>query len=50
MLEKVLTKGKKYFIFDSLTNVSDKTCIWEESKLIDFDETKKNSYKRSKSS
>jgi len=41
MLEKVLNKGKKYFTFDSLTNVSDNTCICEEFKLIDFDETKK---------
>ena len=41
MLEKVLTKGKKYFILDSLTNVSDDTCICQEFKLIDFDETKK---------
>jgi len=41
MLEKVLDKGKKYFTFDSLTNVSDNTCICEKFKLIDFDETKK---------
>ena len=41
MLEKVLTKGKKYFIFDSLTKVSDDTCLCEEFELIDFDETKR---------
>jgi len=41
MLEKVLTKGKKYFIFDSLTEISDDTCICQEFELIDFDETKK---------
>jgi len=41
MLEKVLTKGNKYFIFDSLTEISDHTCICQEFKLIDFDETKK---------
>jgi hypothetical protein len=41
MLEKVLNKGKKYFIFDSLSKVSDDTCLDNECKLIDFDETKK---------
>ena len=41
MLEKVLIKGTKYFIFDSLTKVSDNTCLCKEFELIDFDETKK---------
>jgi hypothetical protein len=41
MLEKVLIKGKKYFIFDSLTKVSDNTCLCKEFELIDFDKTKK---------
>ena len=41
MLEIVLEKGKNYFIFDSLTKVSDNSCFCEDIKLIDFDETKK---------
>jgi hypothetical protein len=41
MLEKVLDKGKKYFLFKSLTDVSDNTCLCKVLKLIDFDETKK---------
>ncbi|MDQ7086089.1 MAG: hypothetical protein Q9M36_14775 [Sulfurovum sp.] len=41
MLEKVLERDTKYFIFDSLKNVSDESCLCEDYQLIDFDETKK---------
>ena len=42
MLDRIekFAKEHKYFIFDSLTEVSDKTCICEDLELIDFDKTK----------
>ncbi len=42
MLNRIeqFAKEHQYFIFDSLTEVSDKTCICEDLELIDFDKTK----------
>ena len=39
MLNRIekFAKEHQYFIFDSLTEVSDKTCICEDLELIDFD-------------
>ena len=42
MLQRIESFGQEhgYFIFDALTNVSDKTCICNDVELIDFDKTK----------
>ena len=42
MLERIekFAKEYQYFIFDSLTEVSDKICICEDLELINFDKTK----------